>query len=77
MVRLARVLTPRPAAVHVLQTAVLALLPHGGQRAARRNAWAGMSSDAATARARREADRALAVAAVRGSAAAPGQARAR
>ena len=33
--------------------------PHGGQRTARRNAWAGMSADAARGRARREAEAAL------------------
>lgn len=42
-----------------LQTAALAVLPHGGQRSARRNAWAAMSSDAAQARARYDAERAL------------------
>ncbi len=34
-------------------------LPHGGQGAARRNAWAGMSRDAALGRARTEAETAL------------------
>lgn len=38
--------------------AVLAF-PNGGQRAARRNAWAGMSEDAAHRRARVEADEAV------------------
>lgn len=42
-----------------LQGLALALLPHGGQRLARRNAWAAMSSDAALARGRREAEQAL------------------
>jgi hypothetical protein len=36
-----------------------AALPHGGQRAARRNAWAGMSENAVRRRAQREADLAL------------------
>jgi hypothetical protein len=46
---------------------VLLALPHGGQQAARRNAWAAMAADSARARARREADAALnrAVAAAR------------
>jgi hypothetical protein len=38
---------------------VLLALPHGGQQAARRNAWASMASDSARARARREADAAM------------------
>ncbi len=42
-----------------------AALPDGGQRVARRNAWAGMSADAARSRAQREADEALAAAARR------------
>ena len=41
------------------QQVLLQTLPHGGQRAARRNAWASMSADAAMARARREAAAAL------------------
>jgi hypothetical protein len=43
----------------LLQVLVLSVLPHGGQRTARRNAWAGMSYDAAQGRARREAAAAL------------------
>ncbi len=57
---------PRP--FHLLalgQAAVLAALPHGGQRIARRNAWAGMSADSARGRARREADAAVDAAARR------------
>jgi len=46
--------------VPVAQSLLLAAVPQGGQFAARRNAWAGMTGNAATARARREADRALA-----------------
>jgi hypothetical protein len=42
-----------------VQSLVLAVLPHGGQRSARRNAWASMSSDAVRARGRREADAAM------------------
>ena len=38
---------------------VLLALPHGGQQAARRNAWAAMAADSARARARREADLAM------------------
>jgi hypothetical protein len=45
------------------QSTVLFLLPHGGQNLARRNAWASMSVDATRARARREANAALTVAA--------------
>lgn len=44
---------------------LLALAPSGGQRTARRNAWAAMSSDAVRARTRREADAAMTVAARR------------
>ena len=44
-----------------LQTLALSLLPHGGQRSARRNAWAAMSADAVQARARREAEAAIAM----------------
>jgi hypothetical protein len=38
-----------------LQSLVLTLLPHGGQRAARRNAWAAMSEGNVRAKGRREA----------------------
>ena len=44
------------------QSLLLAALPAGGQTTARRNAWAAMSSDAARARARREAATAMAAA---------------
>lgn len=47
-----------PVVRHLLMTA----LPAGGQRTARRNAWAGMVADAARSRAQREADLALAAA---------------
>jgi hypothetical protein len=50
-------------ATAVGQSALLLLLPHGGQNLARRNAWASMSVDATRARARREAAAALTVAA--------------
>jgi hypothetical protein len=50
-------------ATAVSQSALLLLLPHGGQNLARRNAWASMSVDATRARARREAAAALTVAA--------------
>lgn len=43
----------------LLQTVFLAVVPLGGQRTARRNAWAGMSEGATRARARREADAAV------------------
>jgi len=39
-----------------LQSVFLTVLPHGGQGAARRNAWSAMSADAVQARARREAE---------------------
>jgi hypothetical protein len=42
------------------------LFPEGGQRTARRNAWAAMSSNATRARDRREADAAVAAALGRG-----------
>jgi hypothetical protein len=41
------------------QALVLTALPHGGQRSARRNAWASMASDASRARGRREAETAM------------------
>ena len=37
------------------QTLLLVVLPHGGQHAARRNAWAGMAADAQRVRSGREA----------------------
>lgn len=43
----------------------MTLLPHGGQRAARQNAWAGMSADLAMSKARREAEAAMDVATAR------------
>ena len=43
-----------------LESALMTLLPHGGQGAARRNAWAAMSADAVQVRARRDADLAMA-----------------
>lgn len=46
--------------VEMLESVVLRVLPSGGQRRARRNAWAAMSSDAVHARARREAAEAIA-----------------
>lgn len=42
-----------------LESLALAVLPHGGQRSARRNAWASMSADVAWARHRREAEAAM------------------
>ena len=45
------------------QSALMFVLPHGGQNLARRNAWASMSVDAGRARARREAAAALTLAA--------------
>lgn len=46
----------------LVQDLLLTALPGGGQRTARRNAWAGMAADAARTRARREAEAALEVA---------------
>jgi hypothetical protein len=43
-----------------LQSLALTVVPHGGQRSARRNAWAAMSADAIQSRARREAEAAVA-----------------
>ena len=48
-----------------LQALLLLAVPHGGQAIARRNAWAGMSADAARGRDRRQAEAALAAADVR------------
>lgn len=48
-----------------LRELMLQTMPHGGQRGARRNAWASMSADASMARARREAASALDAAARR------------
>ncbi len=61
------VLIPAPLAhaPSIAGSLLLLALPHGGQRSARRNAWAGMSADAALSRARAEADRALALAELR------------
>ena len=56
---------PLPRSASRLQDLTLVLLPHGGQRSARRNAWAAMSADAALARGRREAEVAVAAAAAR------------
>ncbi len=55
-------MTLRPASFSSL---LLLALPAGGQATARRNAWAGMSADAARARQRRQAEAALAAADVR------------
>lgn len=41
------------------RSVVLSVLPDGGQRIARRNAWAGMSENSARGRAQREADLAV------------------
>ena len=52
-----------PRTVTLAQSLVLILVPHGGQHAARQNAWAGMSADAARGRERREAQAAVDLAA--------------
>lgn len=46
----------------LVQSLLMTALPSGGQRTARRNAWAGMVADASRSRARRDADLALAAA---------------
>ncbi len=51
---------PIARAASLTTTILLTALPHGGQRTARRNAWASMSTDAARAPRRREAGAALA-----------------
>jgi len=56
--------TPRRAVTLALDLSVL-VLPHGGQHTSRRNAWAGMVSDATRTRQRTEAELALAQAAQR------------
>lgn len=54
---------PRPSTSLLLaRVVVLAVLPHGGQQTARRNAWAGMAADAQRSRARRDAAAAMDVA---------------
>ena len=52
-----------PRTVTLAQCLALLLVPHGGQHAARQNAWAGMSADAARGRERREAQAAVELAA--------------
>ena len=52
---------PEPLHLMVL-TAFSRLFPEGGQRTARRNAWAAMSNNASHARDRREADAAISAA---------------
>jgi hypothetical protein len=41
------------------ESLALLLIPHGGQRSARTNAWASMAEDSTRARGRREADAAM------------------
>lgn len=55
-------------AASTAESLFLAVLPHGGQGTARRNAWRAMSSDAADARARRDAQLAVDRAAARAAA---------
>jgi len=54
--------------VRTLQAVLLLASPSGGQTTARRNAWAGMSADAARGRDRRQAESALAAATQRSAA---------
>ena len=56
--------TPEPLHQMVL-TALSHFFPEGGQRTARRNAWAAMSTNASHARDRREADAAVTAALTR------------
>lgn len=42
-----------------VESAFMTLLPHGGQGAARRNAWSAMAADTTRSRARRDADLAM------------------
>ena len=48
-----------------LESLAMTVLPHGGQRSARRNAWAAMSEGNLRAKARRDADAAMALAITR------------
>jgi hypothetical protein len=48
-----------------MMIALSRIFPEGGQRTARRNAWAAMSNNATRARDRREADAAIAAALTR------------
>jgi hypothetical protein len=52
-------LLPLSRTATTVQTLLMTALPHGGQRSARRNAWAAMSTDAVRSRARREAEAAI------------------
>ena len=51
-----------------VQALLLAVLPHGGQCSARKNAWASMSDGAVRARGRRDADLAMEQALLRSAA---------
>jgi hypothetical protein len=53
-------LSPLSRIATTAESVALTLLPHGGQRSARKNAWASMSQDSARARGRRDADDAMA-----------------
>ncbi len=53
------VTTPLRHTPRLLGSLAVLVFPHGGQRSARRNAWAGMCEDAALRRARVEAEQAL------------------
>jgi hypothetical protein len=53
-----RMIAVRPVA-RTVQSLTLFALPHGGQRVARRNAWASMSAESAWARSRRVAELAM------------------
>jgi len=57
---------PLRRAPRLLISAAALAFPHGGQRSARRNAWAGMSEDATHRRARVEADEAMQASIARG-----------
>jgi hypothetical protein len=60
-----RVPAPLNRVPDVARSLFLMAQPHGGQRSARQNAWAGMSDNAARSRARAEAEDAMASALLR------------
>jgi len=64
-VPLSRVPAPLSRVPVVARSLYLLAQPHGGQRSARQNAWAGMSANAARSRARAEAEDAMATAVLR------------
>jgi hypothetical protein len=53
-------LSPLSRFATTVESVARTLIPHGGQRSARKNAWASMSEGSTRARGRREADAAMA-----------------